>query len=109
MKINLKIEGMTSPCCAQEVKESLLKVKRVKKAFVDFRKGMAEVEIDGKVANSQLIEAVKEKPISPLHLFCIKTSGKAESIFEHKAEIVEENRGRTAIIQQKLQQTTRVR
>jgi len=32
-KVTLKIEGMNTPCCAEEVKEALLKVKGVKKAF----------------------------------------------------------------------------
>ena len=61
MKITLKIEGMTSACCAEEVEESLLKVKGVKKASVDFRKGMAKIEFEaGKVSTDQLIEAIKE-------------------------------------------------
>jgi len=59
-EIKLKIEGMSSPCCAEEVKEALLKVKGVKKASVDFKKGIADVEIEPEeVTAKQIIKAVK--------------------------------------------------
>jgi len=60
-ELTLKIEGMTTPCCAEEVKEALLKVKGVKKAFTCPKRGIAEIEIEvGKVTNEQLIKVVKE-------------------------------------------------
>ena len=57
----LKIKGISSPCCAEEIKEDLLKVEGVKKASVDFNKGIARVEIEpGKMTGEQLIKVVKE-------------------------------------------------
>jgi SAM-dependent methyltransferase/copper chaperone CopZ len=59
-KITLKIEGMTTPCCAEEVKETLLKVEGVKKASACPKRGIAEIEIDDKVTSEQLIKVVGE-------------------------------------------------
>lgn len=60
-KLTLKIEGMNTPCCAQEVKEALLKIKGIKGAFTCPKRGIAEIEIEsGEVTNEQLIEVVKE-------------------------------------------------
>ncbi|MBU1204632.1 MAG: methyltransferase domain-containing protein, partial [Nanoarchaeota archaeon] len=61
-KITLKIEGMSTPCCAVEVKEALLKVKGVKKVPICCpKRGIAEIEFEAdKVTNEQLIKVVKE-------------------------------------------------
>ena len=60
-ELTLKIEGMTTPCCAEEVKEALLKVKGVKKAFTCPKRGIAEIEIEaGKVTAEQLIKVIEE-------------------------------------------------
>ncbi|MFH1501096.1 MAG: methyltransferase domain-containing protein [archaeon] len=60
-KVTLKIEGMNTLCCADEVKEALLKVKGVKKASTCPKRGIAEIEIEAdKVTNKQLIEVVEE-------------------------------------------------
>jgi len=61
-ELTLKIEGMTTPCCAEEVKEALLKVKGVKKVPTCCpKRGIAEIEIEaGKVTNEQLIKVVGE-------------------------------------------------
>ncbi|MFH1592282.1 MAG: methyltransferase domain-containing protein [Candidatus Woesearchaeota archaeon] len=60
-QITLKIEGMSSPCCAEEIKEDLLKVEGVEKASTYFADKIIRVEIDPeKVTKEQLIAAVKE-------------------------------------------------
>jgi len=61
-EITLKIEGMTTPCCAEEVKKALLKVKGVKKVPICCpKRGIAEIEIEaGEVTGEQLIKVVGE-------------------------------------------------
>ena len=61
-ELTLKIDGMSTPCCAEEVKEALLKVKGVKKVPTCCpKRGIAEIEIGaGKVTNEQLIKVVEE-------------------------------------------------
>ena len=61
-EITLKIGGMTTPCCAEEVKEALLKVKGVKKVPICCpKRGIAEIEIEAdKVTSEQLIKVVGE-------------------------------------------------
>jgi len=61
-EVTLKIEGMNTPCCAEEVKEALLKVKGVKNVPICCpRRGIAEIEIEaGEITDEQLIEVVKE-------------------------------------------------
>jgi len=61
-ELTLKIEGMNTPCCAEEVKEALLKIKGVKKVPTCCpKRGIAEIEIEaGKVTDEQLIKVVKE-------------------------------------------------
>ncbi|MBU2445578.1 MAG: methyltransferase domain-containing protein [Bacteroidetes bacterium] len=59
--LTLKIEGMSTPCCAEEVKEALLKVKGVKKASTCPKRGIAEIEIEtDEVTDKQLIKVVEE-------------------------------------------------
>ncbi|MBU1323099.1 cation transporter, partial [Patescibacteria group bacterium] len=61
-EVTLKIEGMSSPCCAQEVREALLKVKGVKKVPICCpKRGIAEIEIEAdEVTDEQLIKVVEE-------------------------------------------------
>ena len=61
-KIILKIDGMTTACCVEEVKNALLKVKGVKKVPTCCpKRGIAEIEMEkGKVTAEQLIKAVEE-------------------------------------------------
>ncbi|MBU2415617.1 methyltransferase domain-containing protein [Patescibacteria group bacterium] len=61
-EVTLKIEGMNSPCCTQEVKEALLKVKGVKRVPICCpKRGIAEIEIEAdKVTTEQLIKVVEE-------------------------------------------------
>jgi len=61
-ELTLKIEGMNSPCCAQEVREALSRVKGVNKVPICCpKRGIAEIEIEaGKVTDEQLIKVVEE-------------------------------------------------
>jgi len=61
-EVTLKIEGMSSPCCAQEVREALLKVKGVKKVPICCpKRGIAKIEIEAdEVTDEQLIKVVEE-------------------------------------------------
>lgn len=59
-KLTLKIDGMNTPCCAEEVKEALLKVKGVKNVPTCCpKRGIAEIEIEPEeVTDEQLIKVV---------------------------------------------------
>jgi len=61
-KTVLKVEGMSTACCATEVEEALLKVEGVKKVLTCCHKrGIAVVEIDSdQVTTEQLIKAVEK-------------------------------------------------
>ncbi|MFH1889553.1 MAG: methyltransferase domain-containing protein [Nanoarchaeota archaeon] len=61
-ELTLKIEGMSSSCCTQEVKEALLKIKGVKKVPICCpKRGIAEIEIEAdEVTDEQLIKVVEE-------------------------------------------------
>lgn len=59
-RVTLKVEGLTCPSCAYNVKAALEKVPGVQRAKVSWEEGEALVEFRvGAVTVSQLIEAVK--------------------------------------------------
>ncbi|MBU1298406.1 MAG: cation transporter [Bacteroidetes bacterium] len=60
-KVTLRIEGMTSSCCAPIIQDALLKTDGVKKASVIFEDSEAAIEFEaGKVTVDQLIQVVKK-------------------------------------------------
>jgi len=88
-QITLKIEGMSSPCCAEEVKEDLLKVEGVKKASADFANKIIKVEIDTeKVTKEQLIAAVKRSGYE-----AVVREGKEKIKFERQLKDLAEKYG----------------
>ncbi|MBU1201767.1 MAG: methyltransferase domain-containing protein [Nanoarchaeota archaeon] len=79
-EVTLKIEGMSSPCCAEEIKGDLLKIEGVKKASTYFADKIIKVEIDTeKATKEQLIAAVKEAGYE-----AVVTEGKEKIKFERQ-------------------------
>ncbi|MBU4313803.1 MAG: heavy-metal-associated domain-containing protein, partial [Actinobacteria bacterium] len=88
-KVALKIEGMSSPCCAEEIKGDLLKVEGVKKVSTYFADKIIKVEIDTeKVTKEQLIAAVKEAGYE-----AVVTEGKEKIKFEQQLKDLAEKYG----------------
>ncbi|MBU1291993.1 methyltransferase domain-containing protein [Patescibacteria group bacterium] len=88
-ELKLKIEGMSSPCCAEEIKGDLLKVEGVKKVSTYFADKIIKVEIDTeKVTKEQLIAAVKEAGYE-----AVVTEGKEKIKFEQQLKDLAEKYG----------------